>query len=112
MQWRHPLSLGLTTPPAQNPPSPPSPQINTNSSIPFRELLLQQQQLQLHQERQQLQSQQFKVNETKPKLTSTSPTIIVSDSDRAALASHFLEHDRMILQHQQQQIQLQQQLLQ
>lgn len=114
MQWRHPLSLALTTPPAQTPPSPPVTQINTNSSIPFRELLLQQQQLQLHQQRQQQhqQSQQSKANETKPKLTSTSPTILVSDSDRTALASHFHERDRMILQHQQQQMQLQQQLLQ
>lgn len=115
MQWRHPLSLALTTPPTQTPPSPPVTQINTNSSIPFRELLLQQQQLQLHQQRQQQQhqpSQQSKVNETKPKLTSTSPTILVSDSDRTALASHFHERDRMILQHQQQQMQLQQQLLQ
>ncbi|XP_037025268.1 protein nubbin-like isoform X2 [Bradysia coprophila] len=116
MQWRHPLSLALTTPPAQTPPSPPVTQINTNSSIPFRELLLQQQQLQLHQQRQQQQqqqqSQQSKANETKPKLTSTSPTILVSDSDRSALASHFHERDRMILQHQQQQMQLQQQLLQ
>lgn len=115
MQWRHPLSLALTTPPVQTPPSPPVTQINTNSSIPFRELLLQQQQLQLHQQRQQQQhqqSQQSKANETKPKLTSTSPTILVSDSDRTALASHFHERDRMILQHQQQQMQLQQQLLQ
>lgn len=114
MQWRHPLSLALTTPPAQT-PSPPVTQINTNSSIPFRELLLQQQQLQLHQQRQQQQQQQSqlsKANETKPKLTSTSPTILVSDSDRSALASHFHERDRMILQHQQQQLQLQQQLLQ
>lgn len=114
MQWRHPLSLALTTPPVQTPPSPPVTQINTNSSIPFRELLLQQQQL--HQQRQQQQqhqqSQLSKVNETKPKLTSTSPTIPVSDSDRSALASHFHERDRMILQHQQQQMQLQQQLLQ
>lgn len=114
MQWRHPLSLALTTPTSQTPPSPPVTQINTNSSIPFRELLLQQQQLQLHQQRQQQhqQSQQSKVTETKPKLTSTSPTILVSDSDRTALASHFHERDRMILQHQQQQMQLQQQLLQ
>lgn len=44
MQWRHPLSLSLTTPQTITPPSPPTTQINTNSNIPFRELLLQQQQ--------------------------------------------------------------------
>lgn len=62
MQWRHPLSLSLSTPQSQVPPSPPpTTQINTNSSIPFRELLLQQQQLQQQQQQhhqQQLQQQQ------------------------------------------------------
>lgn len=52
MQWRHPLSLSLTTPQTLTPPSPPTTQLNTNSNIPFRELLLQQQQQQAQQQQQ------------------------------------------------------------
>lgn len=121
MQWRHPLSLSLTTPQTLTPSSPSTTQLNTNSNIPFRELLLQQQQ---QKEQQQQHHSDIKRNlenfstiatnlavaaaaaNTAANSTNTM-TVSATERDRNALASHFHERDRLILQHQQQKLQQQ-----
>lgn len=117
MQWRHPLSLSLTTPQTLTPPSPPSTQLNTSSNIPFRELLLQQQQ-QNHQSDIKRSLDNFSTIATSLAAaaaaantgTNTTNSMIAATTERErnALATHFQERDRLILQHQQQQLQQQQ----
>lgn len=112
MQWRHRLSLSLTSPQTPtNSSSPPAVQVNNTNSLPLREMILQNQiqneikrnqQQQLHQHQQQLLHNQ---NEILPP-TSSPPILTVSSTEternRTILASHFEERDRLILQQQQQ----------
>ncbi|XP_055298399.1 POU domain protein 2-like isoform X2 [Sitodiplosis mosellana] len=110
MQWHRPVttlsaSSSVTTQSTHN--SKPK---QMNSSIPFRELLLQQQQSKL------LASDTTTATNvasgagivaTTPNTEITANAIISSavEQDRIALASHFQERDRLILQHQQHQLQ-------
>lgn len=111
MQWHRPVttlsaSSSVTTQSTHN--SKPR---QMNSSIPFRELLLQQQQSRLLAS--DTTTTAANVASGAGIVASTASTEITANAiissaveqDRIALASHFQERDRLILQHQQHQLQ-------
>lgn len=100
MQWHRPMtalsaSSSMTTQSTHSKPK------QMNSSIPFRELLLQQQQSKL------LADTTLASGAATTNTEITASAIISSavEQDRIALATHFQERDRLILQHQQHQLQ-------
>lgn len=102
MQWHRPVtalssSSSMTTQSTHSKPK------QMNSSIPFRELLLQQQQSKLLAD----SSVASGVPTTNTADITAASAIISSavEQDRIALATHFQERDRLILQHQQHQLQ-------
>lgn len=110
MQWRHRLSLSLTSPQTPtNSSSPPAVQINNTNSLPLREMILQNQiqnEIKRNQQQQQLQQQQLLHNQNEILPPTSSPPILTVSSterNRNILATHFEERDRLILQQQQQQ---------
>lgn len=110
MQWRHRLSLSLTSPqtPTNSSSPPASVQINNTNSLPLREMILQNQiqnEIKRNQQQQQLQQQQLLHNQNEILPPNSSPPILnvsSTERNRNILASHFEERDRLILQQQQQ----------
>lgn len=110
MQWHNRPMTALSSSSSMTTQSAHSKPRQMNSSIPFRELLLQQQQSKL------LAGSDSSVASgivpTTNSLTNTADITAASaiistavEQDRIALATHFQERDRLILQHQQHQLQ-------
>lgn len=127
MQWHRPVTaLSSSSTPMTTQSTQHSKPKQMNSSIPFRELLLQQQQHQQQQQQLLLQQQQHQqqtkllaadtaaaassiasgnVPTTNTEITASAIISSAVEQDRIALATHFQERDRLILQHQQHQLQ-------
>lgn len=112
MQWHRPVSSSSMTTQSihksstnNKPTIPISKQMN--SSMPFRELLLQQQQnkMLIESSKNSLDSLTSTTTTNSSSNAETNAIISSVEQDRIALASHFQERDRLILQHQQHQLQ-------
>lgn len=108
MQWHRPVttlssSSSMTTQSAHNKPK------QMNSSMPFRELLLQQQQSKLLADAAASAAAATiasgAASTTNTEITASAIISSAVEQDRLALATHFQERDRLILQHQQHQLQ-------
>lgn len=109
MQWHRPVtalssSSSMTTQSTHSKPK------QMNSSMPFRELLLQQQQSKLLADAVASNSAVSTIaggaaSTTNTEITASAIISSAVEQDRIALATHFQERDRLILQHQQHQLQ-------
>lgn len=107
MQWHRPVTtLSASSSTTQSTHSKPK---QMNSSIPFRELLLQQQQSKLLANDTTTSASgagaAAAIATTNTEITANAIISSAVEQDRIALATHFQERDRLILQHQQHQLQ-------
>lgn len=111
-QWHHPISVSIpatqkyqrpltsSAASASSATALPHPKpINTSSNMPFRELLLQQQQ------NKNLENYASGSSLSVAAAATAADILAANEQERLALANHFQERDRLILQHQQQQLQ-------